>query len=394
MNVINKIVFAWLVVLPFAGLALDWPSKTTAELKADCVRFARENGFAGFADRIASESNTTNWIGETICFCENRFNLSAGKDHTDPERRRTFWLLDYPLHVDNYAPTTSKDEIAAYQSAVIAYLRRSIARVLREVKAAKVSPGSLQVWHIYNMAYVLKGARKTVLVDFTPHPFFGRNTPWTEADWQAFAELGDLLVITHPHGDHTSFPLMRRMRALGKTLVLPCKMRDRTTGENYVADDKVIVLDRDHAEPLSIDGVKFWNFMGNQGKGVPCNTYLIEIDGVRVVDNGDNSLKEREWNLVKCPPADIIISSTWSRVTNIVAACKATPGFKKDRAVFLPSHENELMHTVDHRESYREMYEDKRRLGCPGFEWPHVKPLAWGESLTFPSVSQGTNPKP
>ena len=57
-----------------------------------------------------------------------------------------------------------------------------------------------------------------------------------------------------------------------------------------------------------------------------------------------------------------------------------------DRAVFLPSHENELMHTVDHRESYREMYEDKRRLGCPGFEWPQVTPLAWGESVTFPSA--------
>ncbi len=392
MNIISKAVFAWLVVLPLTASALNWPSKTTAELKSDCVRFARESGLVEFADRIASESNTTNWIGETIRFCENRFKLSEGKGHADPERRRTLRLLDYPLHVDNYAPTTTKDEIAAYQDAVIAYLRRSIARVLREAKAAKVSPGSLQVWHLYNMAYVVKGAHKTVLIDFTPHPSFGRNTPWTEADWQAFAELGDLLVITHPHGDHTSFPLMRRMRALGKTLVLPCPMRDRATGESYSAGDKVVVLDRDHAESVSIDGVKLWNFMGYQG--VPCNTYLMEIDGVRVVDNGDNSRKECEWNLVKCPPADIIISSTWSHVTNIVSACKTTPGFKMKRAVFLPSHENELMHTVDHRESYREMYEDKRRLASPGFEWPRVEPLAWGESMTFPPASERPNSIP
>ena len=386
--------FALTVAAPLVALALNWPCRTTAVVKGDCIRFARENGFGAFADRIEAETNATDWIDETVRFCEKELAKTEGAGHADAARRRALMLLDYPLHVDNRTAVAPKDEAAAHERAVTAYLRRTTDRVLREAKAAKVEEGTLRAWLVYNMAFVLKGPHKTVLIDLTTNPFYGELKPWTDADWQAFAELGDLLVITHPHGDHTSFPLMRRMRALGKTLVLPCKMRDRTTGENYAAGDKVVILDRDHAEPLSIDGVKFWNFMGNQGKGVPCNTYLIEIDGVRVVDNGDNSLKEREWNLVKCPPADIIISSTWSRVTNIVAACKATPGFKKDRAVFLPSHENELMHTVDHRESYREMYEDKRRLGCPGFEWPHIKPLAWGESLTFPSVSQGTNPKP
>ena len=142
------------------------------------------------------------------------------------------------------------------------------------------------------------------------------------------------------------------------------------------------VLASDHADGLEIGGVRFWNFMGAQDS-VPCNTYLMDIDGVRVADNGDNSRKEREWNLTKCPPADIIVSSTWSFVTNIVRACQATPGFRNDRAIFLPSHENEIMHSVPHRESYRELYESHVRLGCPDFRFPRTFPLAWGESVLY-----------
>lgn len=394
MKISRREVFATLVVLPLAGMALNWPCKPTAELKSDCIRFARENGLREFADRIASEPDTTNWINETICFCENRLRQSEGRGHADDERRRTLRLLDYPLHVDNYAPTTTPAEIAAYTNAVAGYMRRTIARVLGEVRTTQVPPGSLKAWHVYNMAYVLKGPYKTVLIDFTPCPLFDRKSAWTGDDWQAFAELGDILVITHPHNDHTSYQLMRRMLTLGKTLVLPCEMRGRKGAAGYTAGEKIVVLDRDHAEPVTIDGVKFWNFMGHQGKGIPCNTYLIEIDGVRIADNGDNSPKDREWNLAKCPPADIIISSTWSSVTNIVSACKAAPGFEMNRAIFLPSHENELTHTVPHRESYREMYTGASRLGSPNFDWPLVRPLAWGESVTFSSSAPSAEKAP
>lgn len=367
----------------FSAAAFDWAPKPTAELKADCIRFARENGYGAFADRIEREANLTDWIDETVRFCEARLAESEGAEFTDPDRRRALMLLDYPLHVDNFAANTPPAESEAFEKSVLAYARRAIARVLREVREAKVAPGSLRAWHVYNMSYVLKGSEHTVLIDFTSYPFSRTEGSWTDADWQALAEIGDVLVITHPHRDHTSFPLMKRMRALGKPLVLPCAMTNRMDrSEFYEPGEGVVVLDTDHLEPVEVAGVKFRNFMGFQGN-VPCNTYQIEIDGIRVADNGDNSPKEREWGLAKCPPTDIIISSTWSWVTNIVTACAAAPGFQPERAVFLPSHDNELMHTVPHRESYREMYTSPARLGCPNFAWPRVFPLAFGESFTF-----------
>ena len=363
--------------VPFVACGFSWPCKPTAELKADCVRFASENGMGEFADRIAGVENLTDWIDETVRYCEERLTRSEGAGYLDPERRRTLMLLDYPLHVDNYSTNTPPEESAAFERAVIGYQRRAIARVIREVREAKVEEGCLRLWHVYNMAYVMKGCRHTVLIDFTPYPFSKDATSWTPDDLQALADIADLLVITHPHRDHVSLSLMAKMRARGKPLVLPCAIG------GFAAGPGVIVLDTDHPEPVEVAGIKFRNFMGNQGVGIPCNTYQIEIDGVRVADNGDNSVREQERKLAGCPPSDVIIAATWNVVTNVVAACAAAPGFRRDEAVFLPSHDNEVMHGVPHRESYREMYTDKYRLGCPDFAWPRVVPLGWGESLIF-----------
>ena len=377
--------------LALTSSAFSWKSKPTAELKADFVRFAREAGHGAFADKIASEGDLVTWMDEGLRYGESLLAACEGAAADDPRRRTALLFLDYPFHVDNYRPSTPPAEREAFERAVFGYARRAYERVLREVKEATVGDGQLRAWHVYNMAYVFKGPRHVVLVDFTPRPVTPvERTPWTDAAWRAFAEIGDLLVITHPHRDHTSFPLMARMRERGKPLVLPCAMRDPATSNVYAAATGVYVLDRDHAEPIDVAGVRIWNFLGNQGKDVPCNVYLMDIDGVRVADNGDNRDCGKYAGLKGCPPADLIVASTWNRVTDFVGGCRAAPGFNLKTAVFLPSHENELSHGVDHRESYLEMYTDPKRLAAPGFVWPTVKPLGWGESVTVSAANEQT----
>jgi predicted cupin superfamily sugar epimerase len=109
--------------------------------------------------------------------------------------------------------------------------------------------------------------------------------------------------------------------------------------------------------------------------------YLIEIDGVRVVHSGDNSDVAKESMLAKCPPADVIIASTWNHVHKTVGHCAAAPGFDRTKAVLIPTHENEITHVVSRRESYWEMFERKDRLGDRTFPWPCVRPLGYGECV-------------
>ena len=51
--------------------------------------------------------------------------------------------------------------------------------------------------------------------------------------------------------------------------------------------------------------------------------------------------------------------------------------------VYLTSHENELGHTVNHRESYWELFTRKDRLADPSYSYPPVRLLGIGECQCF-----------
>jgi len=360
-----------------AALPVDpsdaWPSMPTKDVKAELVAYARQHGHAEFAAKIAAQKNKTDWIGATLDYGTKLLKACEGRDFRDAERRTALELIDYPLHVDNYSRLyATVAETNAWEAAVRDHLAAAKERVLAECAAAEVPEGSLRLWRIYNMAYLVKGPRHTVLIDLPKRPYI--DGLWTEKDFARFAEIADVFVLTHPHRDHYCPEILQAFLARKKSVVLPCDLK--------LNDANAHVLDTDHAEPVEIGGVKFRNFLGNQGKGVPCNVYWMDIDGVRVADNGDNYVKEQERRLAACPPVDVIIAATWNGVTHFVGSCAAAPGFDRSHTVFLPSHENELGHSVAHREGYRRMYANPDRLGAPGFAWPQTIPLHWGESVT------------
>ena len=375
--------------------AFDWKAKPVGQLKADLVAYARGVGETDLADRVEKSSGTAEWMRLAIQRGTDLLKASEGGDFNDKRREHGLRIIDYPLHFDTYDANASLEDMRAYNENVYGYCAAARDRVFAEAGSAKVPEGQLRLWRIYNMGFIIKGPRHAVAIDITNLPMF-RDTPdrrlapnkdfliWKPEDWQRLVALTDMFVLTHPHGDHYCREGLEAYRAAGKPVVLPCAPArlGLSVGEPG-ADRCCIALTRDNAEPVDVGGVKIWNFMGNQGKNVPCNVYLLEIDGVRVAHNGDNSPVAKAAMLAKCPPADVIIASTWNRVQAMVGACAAAPGFDRTRAVLIPSHENELTHVVFHRESYWEMYERKDRLGDRSFPWPRVRPLGYGESVLF-----------
>ena len=379
------------VVLP--SVAFDWKAKPVAELKAELVSYACKVGETNLVDRVDKSAGTAEWMRLAIGRGTELLKASEGCDSHDKRREHGLRIIDYPLHFDNYSKDASLEDIRAFNAVVFAYCASARDRVFAEVVNAKIPEGQLRLWRIYNMGFIIKGPRHTVAIDVTNLPLF-RDKPdrrcapnkdfiiWKPKDWRRLVELTDMFVLTHPHGDHYCGKGIAAYLSAGKPVVLPCGLDELNmpvgvsgTGENC------IVLAHDNPKPIDINGVKLWNFMGHQGKKVPCNVYLMEIDGVRVAHNGDNSDIDKEKMLAKCPPADVIIASTWNRVRAMVGACAAAPGFDRSKAVLIPSHENEITHGVSNRESYWEMYERKDRLGGKSFPWPQVRPLGYGESI-------------
>ena len=402
---------AALSALVAAASAFDWKPKPTAQLKADLVAYAREAGEGGFADAVEKTTSTAEWMRLAFKRGGELLKASEGGDFDDERRMHGLRIVDYPLHLDNYDQkrSTAEDK-RVFIDVVREYCADARDRVFREVAAAKVPKGKLRLWRIYNMGYVMKGPKHTVAIDVTARPEFylvegKRYIPqtnkvvWCAADWKRLAELSDMLFVTHPHGDHYNRAGIAAFVAARKPVVVPCDIEEYKIPdgppkkgpdgkyiiekENLTTDPCCVKLDRDHLEPVDVGGVKVRNFLGNQGKDTPCNVYLLDIDGVLVADNGDNYDRGKERMLAKCPPADVIIASTWNKVQEMVKSCEAAPGFDRTKSVLLPSHENELGHRVQQRESYWEMYTRQDRLGNREFPWPRVHPLGYGESFTF-----------
>ena len=406
-NVLRSAALAAVVV--FAS-AVDWKPKPTAELKADLVAYANSIGETELAEAVNGASGTAEWMRAAIKRGSELLKASEGGDFNDKNREHGLKIIDYPLHLDNYdLKNSSPEDRQAFKEVVREYCAGARERVFAEVAAAKIPDGSLRLWRIYNMGYIIKGPTHTVAIDITARPKFydvveGRFMPdtnvvvWCEADWKRLANLADMIFVTHPHGDHYDRAGIAAFVAANKPVVVPCDLVAYTANRpskkgpdgKYVAEKKILTtapccvkLTEDHLEPVDVGGVKVRNFLGNQGKDVPCNVYLIDIDGVLVAHNGDNSVMDKERMLSKCPPADVIIASTWNNVQGMVNCCAGAPGFDRTKSVLLPSHENELGHGVDHRESYHEMYTRKDRLGNREFPWPRVHPLGYGESFLF-----------
>ena len=387
--------------------AFDWKPKPTPQLKADLVEYARKVGETKFADRIEKTTSTAEWMRAAIKRGSELLKESEGADFNDKRREHGLRIIDYPLHVNNsFDKKATEEDKAAFKEVIGEYCRAARDRVFKEVAAAKVPNGSLRLWRIYNMGFIIKGPKHTIAIDITNRPlFYGmpgkpymadtEHVVWNKEDCKRLAGLADMIFVTHPHGDHYFRDCIEAFIAAGKPVVLPCdlveyvsvppkekKGRWSMATNSFTTASCCVKLTKDNAEPVDVKGVKVRNFHGDQGKDIPCNVYLIEIDGMRVAHNGDNYDRSKEAKLAKCPPADVIIASTWNNIQSMVRNCSAAPGFDGKKAVLIPAHENELNHRVQQRESYWEMYTRKDRLGDRKFPWPRVLPMGYGENIT------------
>ena len=355
-------------VLPRIVTALSWQPAPTEELKARMCEYARANGHSAFAEKIAAEDDLENWIGETIEYAEAGLANCRGSDYRDPRRTSLLRLVDFPIHVDTRSTNTPRRIVEKWRKTMSDQVARARRRFLAEAKAAKIAEGELGVFHFYNMAYILKGPRHSIAVDVTD-----RASPWTDEERRELAEMTDAFILTHPHRDHVSLRILEPFLEMKKPIVLPCDLA--------LSNDCCRILADDHDEPVEIAGIKIRNFMGNQG--VPCNVYQLDIDGVSVIDPGDNDEYRVYTNLLRGAAADIIISPVWNFPSNILNACMANPGFNRNTALYLPAHFNELGHGVQNRESYWEAYWRDDRLCTPGLVLPRTLILYLGESIIW-----------
>ncbi len=382
--------------------SFDWPVQSNDSLRKEMLSYATSflNDCQGqkaakplrrFLKRQQREANPYAWIEAThnvVNELKRMYPPSLGNRNI---RSGMLQLLDYPLHINNTAPDATPEELDAYYRSTRQYLNSARRTVLDQLEKAGTS--ETKVWKVYNSGFVIRRNQINMGIDISDRPAMSKGyATWTASDYERFARCLDVLFMTHPHDDHYALPLIKAMIAAGKPVVMPWPL---TVPENHPyadtisqitslpgADTLLHVLDHEQTTPVRIAGINIASYPGNQGQGIPCNVYWMDLDGFRVIHNGDNYDRKAEAMLSTLPAAHLILGASWNDMQELLAEAMKAPGAESISQVFVPAHENELGHGVSHRESYRELFTRPDRLNNPDFRYPAILLLDCGEAFT------------
>ena len=291
-------------------------------------------------------------------------------------RRLALLTLDAVLH-DEYAPA---------RPPVQAFFKQRIARAVEEIEKAQVRTGA-QIWKLYNHGFVARSASVTFAFDLVSAQNV-RSEGFRIPDGliARLADACDALFISHRHRDHADEFVARAFLDHGKPVVAPPEVwRERPIH----AEITHLQRTAHELQSLPVQGgarqLRVVCYPGHQGGSIENNVPLVFTpEGLSFAQFGDQSNSDDfVWiDVVKEQyEVDVLLPNCWT--TDIVRAVK---GF--DPAVVITGHENEMGHTIDHREPYWLSYQRRsgsaRFGGDPevGYQTPLVL-MTWGESYHY-----------
>lgn len=285
------------------------------------------------------------WIADTLKVVGDTLRAYPPTDANWQIRREALLLLDYPLHVE------SGDH---YHRALADFYLPFLDKAFKEIQSARVTKG-VRIWHIYNMGFVVKSAHHTIAFDIYPRedsPGYEWMTFLTESQTKELAKLVDIAFVSHWHGDHANTEFLTAMSEAGKRVVVP---QDESFKSDILKMNGIIPVRAIQVDtPMEFDGLKVYSYAGFQGD-VPCNVYVVNMDGCVLAQNGDNCTVGVYADIAKYHKIDIALANCWSGTNEFVEG--VAPKF------FVTGHENELLHDVSHRVPYKNTYANLDTLG-------------------------------
>ncbi len=199
-------------------------------------------------------------------------------------------------------------------------------------------------------------------------------------------DLCDVLFISHYHADHAEEWVAQTFIDRGKPVIAPPDIwtgksihKQITHMERVVHTEQILPIQGGQQE------LKVVVYPGHQSLDIVNNVYLVTTpEGLCFSQMGDQSNDEDfEWidEVGNIHNVDVLLPNCWT--TDIVRVAK---GF--DPRLIITGHENEMGHSIDHREPYWLSYQ--RQTGSDRFggsiDVGYSQPLilmTWGESYHY-----------
>ncbi|HPT21268.1 MAG TPA: hypothetical protein PLR88_04915 [Bacteroidales bacterium] len=286
-------------------------------------------------------------------------------------RKMAFLMLDNVLH----------EEKAAYRPAVQSFFRQQIENAVHEIATEKVERGAV-IWKLYNHTFIIKTPSVTIGFDIQRGAAGVEDFMLSRDLVQQLVNSVDILFLSHNHNDHIDRMVADMFLSQNKPVIAPPDIWSGTP-----VYDHILHLERSAGkiQEVSIPNkqikLKVVNYPGHQGETMLNNVYLVFTpEGMSFSHTGDQSNSEDfSWidHVGDDYKVDVIMTNSWS----VYPEQRLARGFRP--GLIIPGHENELGHTIDHREPY---WLNNNRLGDKNtFPWIQ---MVWGEKYHYISKTK------
>ena len=306
------------------------------------------------------------WIERSLAWAGDILNSYVPGIVEHPVRRAALIRLDDVLHIES----------APRKPLVQQFYRSRIERAVQDIENTRVSSG-MRIWKLYNHGFFVCTPSVSFAFDIVP----GTREPGFAVDSSVLAriaEQADGMFISHMHGDHASQEVVKLFLDRQKPVIAP---EGLWAGQAIAA--RLTFPKRSTTEVLAVpfsngrQTLKVVAYPGHQGEVIN-NVHLVTTpEGFTVVQTGDQSGSagpgsDFEWiaHIGANHRVDVLLPNCWTNDIGRVAR-------GVNPALILTGHENEMGHTVDHREDYTQTYNHLFGSGYPFIV------MAWGESYHY-----------
>lgn len=223
------------------------------------------------------------------------------------------------------------------------FVNSRIGKVIAEL-STPVKKG-IKLYKVYNEGFVSVTKSSTIAFDLV-HGICQGQKVISEEFMKQIVDRCDILFITHLHGDHADIKVVEKFLNGGKPVIVPSNL--------WPDDDRLIHV---RSESIIEKKVKLANGAEIEYKVLPGhqsdllnNIYVVTTpENKSIAHVGDQYNKEDfEWIegvKYEIPKLDALIINCWTyRIADFIEYF--------DPKLVVTAHENEMSHTIDHREAF------------------------------------------
>ena len=250
------------------------------------------------------------------------------------ERRLALFALDALFH------DTRLDNGPAFMT----YMDKIVDNIVTELRKSKPTGSEIRFFRFYNHGFIIQTSSVTVGIDLVrggraDNPFI------SEPLMRKIVDQCDILFITHAHGDHTDLSVAKMFCEQGKNVIVPEEIWKDMAPQLRVVRGTDMIRETIRI-PAKNANLSVQVYPGKQGN-VLNNVYTITLpDGKTIMHTGDQDFSEELVAKISGNiKTDVLLVQCW-----MMPMEKFVTGIKP--ALIITGHENEMLHTIDHRESY------------------------------------------